>query len=104
MKWAIWAVVLILQQFSHGLSSRAKNSNSYTYNIVAATFSNGVWICSNFFLVENVLSAIKDGDLYFALRVGVFYTFFCVLGSFLSQYVAINFIEQKMRYANRKQV
>lgn len=96
VSWIVWAVVLIAQQFSHGLSSRAKNSSSIRYNCVAATLSNGVWILSNFFIVSNVMTAIKTGSTGYAVAVALFYTVFCVIGSVLSQVIAMKVIEPRM--------
>jgi len=95
MKWILWALLLVAQQFSHGVGSRAKNSNSYLYNLWAATLSNGVWICSNFILVDNAVRIMKDGDVIKAAFIAVFYTTFCVIGSLLSQWAAINYFEVK---------
>lgn len=96
MKWVIWAFLLVAQQLSHGLSSRAKNRDNYFYNLWAATLSNGVWICSNFVMVGSVLDVIKGGDVVLAIFTVVYYTVFCVIGSLLSQWLAINYFERRM--------
>ena len=93
--WIVWAFVLIVQQLAHGLSSRAKNRDNYTYNILASVLSNGVWICSNFFIVGSVLDVIKSGNVRLAVFTVAFYTFFAVLGSVLAQWTAIEFIEKR---------
>lgn len=94
MTWALWAFLLVMQQFSHGVSTRAKNSNNYFYNLWAATFSNGVWICSNFILVDSVVRVMKGKDVGLAIFTAVYYTTFCVIGSMLSQWAAINYFEK----------
>jgi len=95
--WMIWAFVLVAQQLSHGLSSRAKNRDNYAYNVLASVLSNGVWFCSNFFIVGSVLDVIKSGNVGLAVFTVSFYTFFAALGSVLAQWTAIRFIEKRFQ-------
>ena len=93
VKYFIWALSLILQQFSHGISSRAKNSNKVIYNAFAAIFSNGVWLFNFYVLATNAIE--KRGDFSYLLFMGLFYIVFCVIGSVLSQVVAVNYFEKE---------
>jgi len=97
MRWVVWALLLVAQQFSHGLSTRAKNSSSYIYNFFAAIFSNSVWICSNFILVDTIVGSMKNSSMREAVFIALYYTVFCVIGSLLSQWAAINYFERKIK-------
>jgi len=88
---------LLTQNLSFTLVSRARNSGSYAWHAVAAVGSNGVWILSQFFLIESIVSAMKAATLWPAVGLGAFYTTFTVLGSLLGHYVAIRYIEKGRR-------
>ena len=92
-KYLFWALSLILQQFSHGISSRAKNSNKAVYNAFASVLSNGVWFFNFYVLTTNAIE--KKGDISYLLFMGLFYIVFCVIGSVLSQVVAVNYFEKE---------
>lgn len=91
----IWAILLVLQNASHTLSSRAKNSRSLAYNAVASTLSNGVWFGSQFFIVKTLVGFTDRGWLYI-VGVFLFYTFFTVVGSLLSHWLAMRFFEKRL--------
>lgn len=95
MTFIVWGVLLILQNASHTLSSRAKNSRSLTYNAIASTLSNGVWFGSQFFIVQ-ALVGFKDKGWGYIMGVFVFYTFFTVAGSLLSHWLAMRFFEKRL--------
>jgi len=95
MIYVAWALLLVFQQFSHGISSRAKNSNSVLYNSIASVFSNGVWFASNIILVDNFVDILKRSDWSKAIGLGVFYITFCVVGSVASQVLAMKVIEKR---------
>ncbi len=82
--WAIWAVLLIGQQAAHTAVSRARNTKGrkgLIYHTLTATFSNGVWFCSQLYIVTTLIAA-KDNAIQFTSTL-LFYVFFCVLGSVL---------------------
>ena len=97
MKWAIWALLLVVQNFSFTMVSRARNSGSLGYHTLAAIFSNGVWIVSQFFLLDSVMSILKRGDWAEAVFVGTFYTLWTVVGSVSSHYVLMRWVETGKR-------
>lgn len=92
IKYVVWALMIILQQFSHGISSRAKNSNKIFYNVCAAILSNSVWFFNFYILTINAVE--RSGDIRYLINMGFFYTLFCVVGSVLSQLVAVHFVER----------
>ena len=57
MDWIIWGVLLVLQNASHTVSSRAKNSTNLWYSAGAGVFSNGIWFASQFFIVGHIIEA-----------------------------------------------
>lgn len=80
MQWLLWALLLVVQQASHTLSSRSRNSASYGYHAAAAVFSNGVWFVAQWMIVEVKFKAMSG---HTALMVGtfIFYVVFTVAGS-----------------------
>jgi hypothetical protein len=97
MNYFLWALLLIVQNFSFTLVSRARNSGSLGFHALAAVGSNGVWFASNFILIDNVISIIKTADLHQAVFIGLFYTVFTVAGSLSSHYISMKYIEKGSR-------
>jgi hypothetical protein len=75
VSWAIWAVLLILQNASHTWTSRARNTSRIAENAVASVCSNGVWIISLALVVNKVTEGVS------LWVVGPFYVVFTVIGS-----------------------
>jgi hypothetical protein len=97
MTWLLWAVLLIVQNFSFTMVSRARNSGSILYHGIAAIFSNGVWFASMFIIVDSINHAIKDASLARALLLGLFYTACTVAGSLSSHYILMRWVEKGRR-------
>lgn len=55
MTWILWGVLLIIQNMSFTLVSRARNSGSIKFHAVASVGSNGVWFAS-----QAIISVIAD--------------------------------------------
>ncbi len=83
--YAMWGAILLLQNFSFTMVSRARNSASLARHIKASLMSNGVWMASMMFMVGPMLDNLqgKNGILVQALT-GVFYTVITVTGSVLA--------------------
>lgn len=85
MREIIYLVLLvILQNASFTLVSRARNSKSLWYHMAAAFASNGVWL----FVFEHMTVNIHDATTKIA------YLFASVAGSLLMHYVAMRFFEK----------
>jgi len=97
MNWFLWAFLLIIQNASFTLVSRARNSGSYSYHAVAAVFSNGVWFASNLILVDNILKIIKSSSTQMAVLTGLFYTVCTVVGSISMHVCAKTYLEKGKR-------
>jgi hypothetical protein len=93
----LWAGLLLIQNFSFTLVSRARNSSSILYHAFAAVGSNGVWFACQFILVSNFLALIKSGTALQIIFIGAFYTFFTVIGSIASHYICMRWIEKGKR-------
>jgi hypothetical protein len=88
--WAAWAVILLLQNMSFTLVSRARNSGSIQRHILAALGSNGVWFVSQG-IIFTKLYKIMTGEYGWQMAVftGLFYTTFTIVGSVAAHYIAL---------------
>lgn len=88
--WAFWAANLIAQNLMFTFVSRARNSGSLKRHVIAAVGSNGVWMLQ-FQLMMGPLMDYLNGKhgLLAQVGVGVFYTFFAVVGGVLAHYWAL---------------
>jgi hypothetical protein len=91
--WLIWGVLLFLQNAAHTATSRSRNSKSLWYTGIASVFSNGIWLASQFYIV-NMLIQVKDDPAAFT-RVLIFYIVLTVAGSTASHWYL-------MRWENRR--
>lgn len=90
MTWALWAALLIAQNFAFTFVSRARNSASLKRHVIAAVFSNGIWFASQFIIVSKFVDMLKGNlGLGMALATGLFYTLFTITGSVVSHYWAL---------------
>lgn len=95
MKWMLWAALLIVQNASFTLVSRARNSGSIGYHAVAAVFSNGIWFASQFIMVGLIVNQMKTrGEIAAAAFVYIAST---VVGSVAMHYVSVTYLEKGKR-------
>ena len=78
-------VLVILQNASFTLVSRARNSNSLLYHGVAAVFSNGIWLL----VIRHIILNPNNVSLM------ITYVIAAVIGSIGMHYVAMRFFEKK---------
>lgn len=97
MTWILWALLLIVQNASFTLVSRARQSNNYYFHAAAAVGSNGIWFASQLILVTSFIDIAKTGDWMQAVGVGVFYTTFTIIGSVGMHYISAHHIERKLK-------
>lgn len=90
MEWAIWGVLLFLQNAAHTATSRSRNSKSLWYTGIASIFSNGIWFVSQFFIVSMMVRAKEESWQFFAL-VLVFYIALTAAGSVMSHCYLMKF-------------
>lgn len=77
--------LVVLQNASFTLVSRARNSNSILYHGIASVLSNGIWLL----VIRQVVLNFDRTDLMITYLVG------SVAGSILMHYVAMKFFEKK---------
>lgn len=97
MSWILWAASLLLQNASFTWVSRARNSGSVGYHAIAAVGSNGIWFLNQFIVIDFITKAIRSHDLWIALRAGIFYTIFTVIGSVSMHYLLLKYVEKGKR-------
>lgn len=88
--WIVWAVLLVAQNVSFTLVSRARNSGSVGRHMAAALISNGIWFLSQVFAIGTI-TAILIGKLgtVAAVGAGTFYTAFTLLGSLVGHKISL---------------
>lgn len=84
-------VLLIVQNASFTLVSRARNSGSYPFHAIASVFSNGIYIIS----IQMVID-FRSSEQAMWLVASV-YTICTVIGSVAMHYISINYIENGKR-------
>ena len=97
MKWIMWALLLVLQNASFTWVSRARNSGSLWYHGIAAVASNGVWIVSQFILIDALVRTLREGTWGDRAVIVTFYTTFTVLGAVGMHYVSMRWLETGKR-------
>lgn len=87
LEWALWAPILMIQNFAFTFVSRARNSGSLRRHMIASMFSNGVWFVSQM-IIFSVLYQAMTGKLGWKMAVfsAVYYTTFTMTGSLLAHY------------------
>jgi len=94
-EWIGWGVLLLAQNASFTLVSRARNSGSISYHALAAVGSNGIWFISQLILVGKFMDILKGGAGWrLAVATGVFYTVMTIVGSVGMHYIAMHKIEK----------
>lgn len=94
MTWVLWGLLLLAQNASFTLVSRARNSDSIWYHTWASVLSNGVWFVSQLFLLDNMLHVLKSGSWKDGAIVAAFYTVCTMAGSIGMHYIALHRIEK----------
>lgn len=95
IEWVVWAILLLAQNASFTLVSRARNSNSLGYHALAGLGSNGIWFAGQFILFQKMFDILKTGSWGAAAGVGLFYTVFTLIGSVGMHWIAMHKLERK---------
>lgn len=93
--WVVWAFMLVLQQASHTMVSRARNSGSLGYHAIAAVFSNGVWFGSQVVILSKITEALASKNWMLLSGTAGFYIAFCVLGSVGAHHYLMHHTEKR---------
>ena len=94
-EWLFWGSLLLVQNATFTLVSRARNSQSLLYNAWASLLSNGTWFAAQFILIDKVTGLTESADAVLATATGLFYMVFTMLGSVAMQHIAINRLEKR---------
>jgi hypothetical protein len=97
MIWLLWFVLLVAQNASFTLVSRARNSSSLGYHAWAAVLSNGIWFASQFILFDSMLRAMTAKAWGEIAVIGLVYTAGTMTGSLGMHWVALHKIEKGAR-------
>jgi hypothetical protein len=95
-EWLLWATALFLQQFTFLFSSRAKNSGSLLYSLIAGIGSHSTWFFANLFFVKSIME-FNDSPLSIQIGVCVFYVSFCSAGTQIAMRIARRIERGKMK-------
>lgn len=79
--------IVVLQNAAFTWVSRARNSKSYSYHALAATFSNGIWLL----VIRQVVVNFDNIPIQIAYLIGA------VTGSVLMHWISITFLEKGKR-------
>lgn len=77
--------LVILQNASFTLVSRARNSNSLAYHTIASILSNGIWLL----VIRQLVLNLNNWQLMVTYLVGA------VIGSISMHYIAMKYFEKK---------
>lgn len=77
--------LVILQNASFTLVSRARNSNSLAYHTIASVLSNGIWLL----VIRQVVMNLNNWQLMVTYLIGA------VIGSISMHYIAMKYFEKK---------
>lgn len=77
--------LVILQNASFTLVSRARNSSSLMYHTIASVLSNGIWLL----VIRQVVMNLDNWILMITYLVGA------VIGSISMHYIAMKYFEKK---------
>jgi hypothetical protein len=91
----LWVILLVLQNASFTWVSRARNGASLGYHALAATFSNGIWFASQFFLIASVVR--PETTFWRAVLLGAVYIAGTVTGSVAMHYASLRWLETGKR-------
>lgn len=95
--WVIWALILLSQNASFTLVSRARNSGSLGFHALAAIGSNGIWFIALGIAVDKLAIAKQADSLSLFIGTALFYTIFTVIGSVGMHYISMNYLEKGKR-------
>jgi hypothetical protein len=97
MTWVLWGILLLAQNASFTAVSRARNSGSVKYHILAGLFSNGVWIANMFVIFDQIERAKQSHNVLLITGTIAFYTALTLTGSVLMHYWLLRKEKGKMK-------
>jgi hypothetical protein len=92
-----WACLLVIQNASFTMVSRARNSGSDWYHGIAAVFSNGIWFAAMFITFDMYTRVKETGSIGLGVTVGLIYIACTVFGSVMMGKLLRRFVERGNR-------
>lgn len=77
--------LVVLQNASFTLVSRARNSSSLTFHAIASVLSNGIWLL----VIKNVVQNFDKPIMMLVYLIG------SVIGSLVMHYISMKYFEKK---------
>lgn len=88
--WVLWAVLLVWQNFTFTMVSRARNSGSLRRHMLAALLSNGAWFVQTLFVFSAMWKVIQgEFGWGWAAISALYYTVFTMTGSLWAHHRAL---------------
>lgn len=87
--WALWGLMLLLQNAAFTWTSRARNTDSLREHGTAAFFSNSVYFANLIVGVDKIREGLLRHNYTLLALTALFYTVFTMTGSLYSHYLLI---------------
>ena len=95
MNYWILIPILIAQQFSYVLVSRARNSNSIMYGTIGSVAANSTYFIGQILMVDQFMKILREPNMNHALVLGAIYITIMTLTASVSQWVCMRGFERK---------
>jgi len=95
MNYWILIPILIAQQFSYVLVSRARNSNSIMYGTIGSVAANSTYFFGQILMVDQYMKILRESNMNHALVLGAIYITTMTLTASVSQWVCMRWFERK---------
>ncbi len=92
-----WAALLVVQNASFTIVSRARNSGSDLYHAIASVFSNGIWFVSQTFIIVGLMEIAQTASWGQWVILLAVYVIFTVIGSVFAGRFARTYLEKGNR-------
>jgi len=94
MNYWILIPVLIAQQFSYVLVSRARNSSSILYGTIGSVIANVAYFVGQILMVDQFMKIIRSADMNHALALGLIYVVTMTITASVSQWMCMKWFEK----------
>lgn len=94
MNYWILIPILIAQQFSYVLVSRARNSNSIAYGTIGSVAANSTYYIGQILMVDQFMKILRESNLHHAVVLGAVYITTMTLTASASQWVCMHWFEK----------
>lgn len=96
-QWLIWGTMLVAVNVAGTLTSRARNTASYTYHGITAAINHGCWFITQFLFVGIAVDMIKQPSWSGRFYAFLFYATCSTVGSIAAHYSSHTYFEKWLR-------